>query len=251
MALIEFRDVTKAWRSHGQTIVGVEGLSLSVEEGEFVSIVGRTGCGKSTAVNLLLGLTAPTVGSLTVGGADPNREFRKLRGWIAPIFQTDRLLPWRSAIDNVCLPLEILELNDPAHRAGAQRWLEQLGLKGYEQAFPHQLSGGMRQRVSIARAMVVNPRILVADEAFGHLDEVTAETLRRDFKRIVAETGKTVVFITHSIEEAITIANRVVILAKPGHVVGNLPIPADLDPEARAALRSQIFERIAGAASAA
>jgi NitT/TauT family transport system ATP-binding protein len=109
----------------------------------------------------------------------------------------------------------------------------------------------MRQRVSIARAMVVNPRILIADEAFGHLDEVTAETLRQDFKRIVAETGKTVVFITHSIEEAIAMADRVIVLAKPGHVVGNLPVPADLDVEGRAALRSQIFERIAGAAPAA
>jgi NitT/TauT family transport system ATP-binding protein len=251
MALIEFREVTKAWRSHRHTILGVDRLSLSVEEGEVVAMVGRTGCGKSTAVNLLLGLMAPTSGSLTVGGADPHRDFRKLRGWIAPIFQTDRLLPWRTAIENVCLPLEILEMDDPTQRAGAQRWLEQLGLKGYEHVFPHQLSGGMRQRVAISRAMVVDPRILLADEAFGHLDEVTAEKLRQDFREIVAQTGKTVVFITHSIEEAITMAHRVIVLAKPGHVVGDLPIPDDLQDDARARLRGEIFARIAGAATAA
>lgn len=250
MALIEFRDVTKAWRSGRQTILGVDHLSLSVEEGAFVAIVGRTGCGKSTAVNLLLGLLAPTAGSMAVGGADPHRDFRKLRGWIAPIFQTDRLLPWRSAIENVRLPLEILELNDAAHRAEAQRWLEQLGLEGYERVFPHELSGGMRQRVAISRAMVVNPRILIADEAFGHLDEVTAEKLRQDFREIVARTGKTVVFVTHSIEEAITMAHRVIVLAKPGHVVADLPVPDDLRGDAKAALRSEIFARIAGAEAA-
>jgi NitT/TauT family transport system ATP-binding protein len=251
MALIEFQDVTKAWRSGRQTILGVDRLSLSVEESEFIAMVGRTGCGKSTAVNLLLGLMAPTSGSLRIGGADPHREFRKLRGWIAPIFQTDRLLPWRTAIENVSLPLEILELNDPGHRADAQRWLEQLGLQGYEHVFPHQLSGGMRQRVAISRAMVVNPRIILADEAFGHLDEVTAERLRDDFRQIVAQTGKTVVFITHSIEEAIAMAHRVIVLAKPGHVVGDLPVPGDLADDARAALRSEIFARIAGAGAAA
>jgi NitT/TauT family transport system ATP-binding protein len=170
-----------------------------------------------------------------------------LRGWIAPIFQTDRLLPWRTTLDNVCLPLELLDLDGQQQRADAQRWLHQLGLKGYEQVFPHELSGGMRQRAAIARAMVVQPRIIIADEAFGHLDEVTAETLRQDFRGIVQETRKTVIFITHSIEEAITMAHRVIVLAKPGHVVADLPIPDSIDAEARASLRSQVFASIAGA----
>jgi NitT/TauT family transport system ATP-binding protein len=247
VALIEFREVTKFWRSGAQTIVGVERLSLAIDEGTFVAIVGRTGCGKSTAVNLLLGLTAPTSGTMSVGGYDPHRDFRKLRGWIAPIFQTDRLLPWRTTLDNVYLPLELLDLDEQQQRADAQRWLQQLGLQGYEQVFPHELSGGMRQRAAIARAMVVQPRIIIADEAFGHLDEVTAETLRQDFRGIVQETGKTVIFITHSIEEAITMGHRVIVLAKPGHVVADLPVPDRIDAEARDSLRSQIFASIAGA----
>lgn len=250
MSLIVFHEVTKAWRTGRQIVLGVERLSFRIDEGEFVAIVGKTGCGKSTTLNLLLGLLAPTSGTVTVGGLDPHRDFRMLRGWIAPIFQTDRLLPWRTALDNVCLPLEILERNDPAHRAAARRWLEHLGLKGYEHAYPHTLSGGMRQRVAIARAMVVSPRIVVADEAFGHLDEVTAEKLRQDFRQIVGETGTTVVFITHSIEEAIAMARRVLVMGKPGHVVADLPVPPDLDGAPKARLRNEIFALIAGAGAA-
>jgi NitT/TauT family transport system ATP-binding protein len=246
VALIEFRDVTKTWRSGRQTIVGVERLTLTIDEGEFVAIVGRTGCGKSTTVNLLLGLLATTSGTLTVGGVDPQRDFRKLRGWVAPIFQTDRLLPWLTALENVCLPLEILGIDDAAHRAEAQAWLERLGLRGYEHVFPHELSGGMRQRVAISRALVVNPRILIADEAFGHLDEVTAEKLRQDFRDIVDQTKKTVIFITHTIDEAVAMAHRVIVMAKPGHVVADLPVPPDLPDEARATLRTAIFDHIAG-----
>ncbi len=149
-------------------------------------------------------------------GHDPYRDFAQLKGRLGCIFQGDRLLPWRSALDNVRLPLEILKVREATLRLTAAQWLEKVGLKDFVNALPHELSGGMRQRVAIARALVSDPEIVLADEAFGHLDEVTGNHIKNDFKRLARSTGKTVLHITHSIEEAIGLADRIVVFWRAG-----------------------------------
>jgi NitT/TauT family transport system ATP-binding protein len=241
-AAISFRGVTKRFTGR-RPVTAVADLSFDVALGEYVCIVGRTGCGKSTTVNLLLGVETPTAGGIAVLGLDPARQFNALRGRIGCVFQGDRLLPWRSAIDNVRVPIEIIGIPEPELRESPQHLLERLGLSGFENAFPHELSGGMRQRVGIARALASDPAIILADEAFGHLDEVTGSRLRTEFHQLAKESGKTVVHITHSIDEATTLADRILVFGRPGHVAADLK-PRGLNSEEREALRGQIFRLI-------
>lgn len=220
MSVIRFSDVGKIYDAEGGGVVtALDGLDLAIEAGEYVGILGRSGCGKSTAVGLVLGLIESTSGVVDVLGVDPARSFAALRGRIGCIFQGDRLLPWRTAQANVALPLELAGVDSPERDQRAGRWLSALGLGGFEQAFPNQLSGGMRQRVAIARAMVAEPEILVADEAFSALDAVTVRDLRAEFRRIAKEQKQTVVHITHSIDEAIEVSDRILVFGKPGRVV--------------------------------
>ncbi|MEA2821918.1 MAG: NitT/TauT family transport system ATP-binding protein [Bradyrhizobium sp.] len=190
----------------------VDDLNLEVHPGQMLALLGKTGCGKSTIFNMIAGLTEPTSGTVRVDGRDPFADFDSFRGRIAIVFQNDRLLPWRSAIQNVELGLEMLDLPAQERRATAQLWLTKLGLAGHENDFPHALSGGMRQRVSIARAFATNANILLCDEPFSALDESTAGRLRAEFVRLVKENGKTAVFITHSISEALEIGDRIVVM---------------------------------------
>ena len=183
----------------------VDDLDLKVRPGQMLAILGKTGCGKSTIFNMIAGLTEPTSGTVRVSGRDPFAEFDWFRGKMAIVFQNDRLLPWRSAMQNVELGLQMLDVPPVERRAAAQVWLTRLGLGGHEHDFPHALSGGMRQRVSIARAFATNANILLCDEPFSALDESTATRLRAEFVRLVKENGKTAVFITHSISEALQI----------------------------------------------
>src|SRR5215467_9535607 len=188
---IEVRQLRKVYRqtASGQEVVAIDRLDLTIEPREVVAIVGQTGCGKSTFFDLMIGLEQPTSGSIVIGGKTPYDDFDHFRGQIATVFQQDRLLPWRSALDNVKLPLELIRLSDDEQHKRSLFWLERLGLANFARAYPHELSGGMRQRVAIARAFVVQPNILLADEAFGHLDEVTAAELRE------RECGSTAVLI--------------------------------------------------------
>ncbi|MCD9032669.1 ATP-binding cassette domain-containing protein [Luteimonas sp. Y-2-2-4F] len=204
--------VVKVYAREGAATRAVDGLSFAVAAGEYVCIIGRTGCGKSTTLNLLLGLQRPTAGSVRVLGHDPHAEFDALRGRMSCIFQGDRLLPWRSLLDNVRLPLEILGVDEAALAVGPADWLRRVGLDGYADALPAQVSGGMRQRAAMARALASDPRIVLADEAFGHLDEVTGQRIKADFRALVRDTGKTVLHITHSIEEAIAMADRILVM---------------------------------------
>ena len=224
MAKIECCNLSKMFNAGGDTFEAVSDLSFSVHTGELVSVVGRTGCGKSSTLHMILGLERPTSGSITIDDKEPYTDFGYFRGRLAAVFQTDRLLPWRKTLDNVAYGLEILRVPEPDRRTRAQGWLERVGLGGFENAYPHQLSGGMRQRVGIARAFCVEPEVVLCDEAFGHLDQVTATQLRGDFLELVRETRKTSVFITHDIDEAIELGNRVLVLGKPARLLMDLTI---------------------------
>ena len=189
---IRFDEVTKDFRRpDGKgTFTAVDRLTFNIEQGEIVAVLGKTGCGKSTMFNLLAGLIEPTRGKVDVNGHDPFREFDYFRGRIGIVFQNDRLMPWRSALDNVLLGLQILDKDKEESEQIARGWLTRLGLSGHENDYPHALSGGMRQRVSIARAFAVEPEILLCDEPFSSLDEMTARDLRQEFLRLVRQNGR-------------------------------------------------------------
>ncbi|MEA2760051.1 MAG: NitT/TauT family transport system ATP-binding protein [Methylobacteriaceae bacterium] len=245
---IRFEHVSKFFgRTHANDgFRAVDDLTLDIEPGQLVAILGKTGCGKSTMFNMIGGLSAPSAGKLTVSGRDPFRDFDWFRGKVAIVFQNDRLLPWRTAIENVELGLEMLHLPRQERRAAAQRWLTTLGLSGHEHDYPHALSGGMRQRVSIARAFATNAGILLCDEPFSALDEMTASRLREEFARLVRENGKTAVFITHSINEALEIGDRIVVLRRPARIAYDVMLPRDaeiaMQEEIRACIQAVLAE---------
>jgi NitT/TauT family transport system ATP-binding protein len=240
--LIRFREVTKEFsRPDGKgTFVAVDRLSFEIEKGEIVAVLGKTGCGKSTMFNLLAGLIEPTSGAVSVVEHDPFREFNFFRGKIGIVFQNDRLMPWRTAIDNVVLGLEILDTKPEQAEAVARRWLARLGLAGHENDYPHALSGGMRQRVSIARAFAVEPDILLCDEPFSSLDEMTARDLRAEFVRLVKQSNKTAVFITHHINEAMDVGDRVLVFHRPARIA----FEARMDREATTEQRKVIEDKV-------
>jgi NitT/TauT family transport system ATP-binding protein len=220
----------------------VDNLDLEVREGEMLALLGKTGCGKSTIFNMIAGLTEPSAGEVKVSGRNPFADFDSFRGKIAIVFQNDRLLPWRTAIQNVELGLEMLDTPVAERRATAQMWLTRLGLSGHEHDYPHALSGGMRQRVSIARAFATNASILLCDEPFSALDEMTAARLRAEFKKLVKENGKTAVFITHSISEALEIGDRIVVLKRPAMIAYDVRFTSEANAEERQAIRDRIGE---------
>jgi NitT/TauT family transport system ATP-binding protein len=240
--IIRFRDVRKLFRrpdGRGD-LTAVDKLSFEMAPGEIVAVLGKTGCGKSTMFNLIAGLIEPTAGAVEVIGHDPFREFEFFRGKIGIVFQGDRLMPWRTALANVVLGLEILDRDPRQSEAIARGWLERLGLAGHENDYPHALSGGMRQRVSIARAFAVEPELLLCDEPFSSLDEMTARDLRAKFVRLVRQNGKTAVFITHHIGEAMEIGDRIFVCHRPARVA----FEARMDGEkgTRQAIEEKILE---------
>jgi NitT/TauT family transport system ATP-binding protein len=223
----------------------VDDLNLDVRPGQMLAILGKTGCGKSTIFNMIAGLTEPTSGTVRVTGRDPFADFDSFRGKLAIVFQNDRLLPWRSAVQNVELGLEMLDLAAVERRTTAQHWLTKLGLAGHENDFPHALSGGMRQRVSIARAFATNANILLCDEPFSALDESTAARLRAEFVRLVKENGKTAVFITHSISEALEIGDRIVVMKRPAMIAYDVSFDGGTAQEERELIRARIGDVLA------
>jgi NitT/TauT family transport system ATP-binding protein len=212
------------------SVQALDDVSLTVRSREFVSLLGPSGCGKSTLLRLVSDVLIPTSGTIRVGGRSPEAARRgRTFGFV---FQDATLLAWRTAMQNVLLPLEISgDTQGSAERAA--RLFELVGLKAFEKYFPWQLSGGMRQRVSIARALVTEPQILLMDEPFGALDEITRERLNVELLRIWETTGTTILFVTHSSPEAVFLSDRVIVLtARPGRVKLELPIdlPRRRDP---------------------
>ena len=177
-------------------------------------------------------------------GQDPFRDFDWYLGKMAIVFQNDRLLPWRTAVRNVELGLEMQDLPKRERRDRAMRWLERLGLKGHEDDYPHALSGGMRQRVSIARAFATDADLLLCDEPFSALDEITSERLRQEFANLVRENDKTAVFITHSIDEAFDIGDRIIVLKRPAEIARDIRMDDTISPDRRDDIRSQIHETL-------
>lgn len=214
----------------GGTVLALDGISLHVNTREFVSLLGPSGCGKSTLLRLVSDVLSPTRGQIEVGGRSAERARKERR--FGFVFQDATLLAWRTAIQNVRLPLEISGDTREARERAAQL-MDLVGLHGFEDAFPSQLSGGMRQRVSIARALITSPQILLMDEPFGALDEITRERLNVELLRIWEATGTTILFVTHSSPEAVFLSDRVIVLTpRPGRVKLELPIglPRPRDP---------------------
>lgn len=235
-AIIALRDVRKSFGGH----CVVERLSFEVRKNEIVTLLGRTGAGKTTVLNLVMGSAEPDSGEVRVLDVDPHRQFRRLRGRMAVSFQTDRLLPWRTAVENAELGLLIVGKPKREARSIALSWLGRVGLSGAEDKYVHELSGGMRQRVSLARALAVDPELVLLDESFSQLDHVTSQALRQDFCRVAREFGKTCLMVTHRIDDALEMADRVVVLGQGAHVRLESVIGAQADAARQKELRAQI-----------
>ncbi len=245
--VIEARDV--AFTYPGGRAAVVEGISFTVAPGEFVVLIGANGTGKSTLLRLLAGLLAPTSGSVAIAGRptsgpDPRVGF---------VFQEPRLLPWRSTLDNVAFPLELASWTRVQREARAREALRLVGLRDVDHDRPHLLSGGMRQRAAIARALVLEPAVLLLDEPFSALDALTRERFNVQLQAVWRETGTSIVLVTHAIPEAIFLADRILVLAgRPGRIVGDVPDPLahprnldDLDASLASATATRVRELLA------
>ena len=221
-AAIQARRLEKVFQPEDRRVVAFQELDLAVRAGAFVSVVGPSGCGKTSLLRVVGNLEEPSSGEILVHGRPP-REAR-LRREVGFVFQSPALLPWRTVIENVRLPGEIF--GDPSVSDQAASTLEVVGLTGFERAYPRELSGGMQSRVSIARALTYRPALLLMDEPFGALDEITRERMQVELLRIWQGRQTTVLFITHSLSEAALLSDRVVVMsARPGRIVGDVPIP--------------------------
>jgi len=218
MPAVEIRGVALAFATADAPVIALSNIDLRIDKGEFVSIIGPSGCGKTTLLRLIADLEQQTEGDIAVNGVTP-REARLARAF-GYVFQAPALYPWRNALANVTLPLEIMGVARRDRLQRAAKYLEMVGLTGFERKYPWQLSGGMQQRVSIARALAFEPQLLLMDEPFGALDEITRDSLNEHLIRLWEQTGKTVVFVTHSISEAVFLSTRIVVMSpRPGHIV--------------------------------
>jgi NitT/TauT family transport system ATP-binding protein len=228
-ALILARGLSKTYATNAGQITALKNLDFEIYDGEFVSVVGQSGCGKSTLLKILAGLLPYSSGSVELNG-------KPLRGptpQAAVVFQSPVLLPWRTVLDNVLLPIEFRKLPVSNYRKSAIDLLAMVGLSDFARRYPFELSGGMQQRAAIVRALVQDPKLLLMDEPFGALDAMTREQMNIELMRIWGQSGKTVIFITHSIAEAIFLSDRVIAMtARPGTIADvitiDLPRPRDL-----------------------
>jgi NitT/TauT family transport system ATP-binding protein len=232
---LEFRDVTKRFQDRqgsGQTITAVEGVSLSVRDGEVVSLIGPSGCGKSTLLNMASGLNGTSGGTVLVDG----EEVVEVNEHVSFMLQKDLLLAWRTIRENVELGLEIHGVAKDERRRRSDDWLARCKIADFAAHYPHQLSGGMRQRAALARTLATDPHVLLLDEPFSALDAQTKMILQQDLARTVADAGKTALFITHDLVEAIALSDRVLVMCqRPGRIIEemDIDIPGRANPMER------------------
>ena len=218
---LELDNVTKYYAGQQKQLHALHEISFDIDHGEFVTIVGPSGCGKSTLLKIIAGLDSPTSGEVRVRGSPVRGPHSK----ISMVFQSFGLFPWRTVLENVEYGLEMRSVPKDERRNIARQHLEMVGLGGYEHMYPKQLSGGMKQRVGIARAIAIDPEVVLMDEAFSAIDEVTAEVLREEVASIHKDTGKTFVLVTHNLPEAIELADKVVVLSsRPAKVKRIFPV---------------------------
>jgi NitT/TauT family transport system ATP-binding protein len=226
--LVDVVGVSKEFRQGANQVRALDDVSMSVRSGEFIAIVGASGCGKTTLLSMIAGLLGPT------GGRIDRVPVVDRQGGIGMVFQSPVLLPWRNVLSNVLAPAEILKLDKASSTAKARDLLAKVDLASFERALPYQLSGGMQQRVAICRALLSDPPLLLMDEPFGALDALTRERMNLELQRIFVEGSKTVILVTHSIEEAVFLSDRIVAMTpRPGRIAeiieNALPRPRTVD----------------------
>ena len=222
MALLEIKGVSKQFLAEGKEMIALQDINLNIEENEFVCFIGPSGCGKTTLLRIIAGLEEASTGTILLDGKSINGPGPE-RGMV---FQEYSLFPWRKVIDNIVFGLEMKGVPSAERLAQGRQYLKMVGLERFETRYPHELSGGMKQRVAIARALVNHPRALLMDEPFGALDAQTRNIMQSELLRIWQEEQETVVFVTHSVDEAIYLADRIVIMsARPGRIKDIIEIP--------------------------
>ncbi len=233
--LVHVEGVGKTYRSPRGTVEALRSVSLTVAKGEFVSLLGPSGCGKSTLVMMMAGLVSATRGQVRIDG----RAVRRPHTELGIVFQQDLLVDWRTILGNVMLQIDVRKLDRAAWSARAHALLDLVGLRGFEDRYPHELSGGMRQRVAICRALVHNPALVLMDEPFGALDALTREQMNLDLLKIWNEQAQTIVFVTHSIGEAVFLSDRIIVMSvRPGQVLEEISV--DLPRPRRLAMRESL-----------
>lgn len=216
--IVDIRNLSLIFTAADKPVTALDGIDLKIDVGDFVSLIGPSGCGKTTLLRVIADLEQPTSGDITVNGLTPEAARRK-RAY-GYVFQAPALYPWRTVERNVTLPLEIIGIDKAERQRRSARQLALVGLAGFEKKYPWQLSGGMQQRVSIARALAFDPALLLMDEPFGALDEITRDHLNSQLSTLWRTTGKTCVFVTHSISEAVFLSTRIVVMSpRPGRIL--------------------------------
>jgi len=244
LGAIQVESVSKTFQTEGSAALeALRNVSVDIRPGQFVSFVGPSGCGKSTLLKLIAGLLEPSTGKVRVGGSEVTGPRRS----VGVMFQTPVLFPWRTVLENVLLPIEVFGLERGAASRKAMAILKMVGLEGREGAYPRELSGGMQQRAALSRVLVIDPGIILMDEPFGALDEFTRERMNLELLRIWQERGQTIIFVTHSITEAVFLSDRVVVMdTNPGRVVSvidvPLPRPRSIEQMKSTQFASAVFE---------
>ncbi|HEY1231919.1 MAG TPA: ABC transporter ATP-binding protein [Candidatus Binatia bacterium] len=219
--LIDVRDISRVFTSAGKSVTALDHVTFAIQAGNFVSIVGPSGCGKSTLLKIISGLLTASAGSVAVNGQAVRGPLEN----VGMVFQAPVLLKWRSVIGNILLPVEFAKLDLVSHTERTRALIKLVGLEGFEEMYPHQLSGGMQQRASLCRALVTDPQLLLMDEPFGALDAMTRDELDLELLRIWGERKKTVLFVTHSIQEAVFLSDVVFVMsARPGRLLEQIAI---------------------------
>lgn len=242
---IQIRDLTKIYiTNEGEEIKALTDVNLDIQEGEFISLLGPSGCGKSTMLRMIADLLEPTEGTITINGMTPKET--RMQQKFGIVFQSPVLYDWRTVRRNICMPMEIVGVPRKERTARINKQLELVGLEKFGQKYPFELSGGMQQRVGIARALALDPEILLMDEPFSALDEFTREKLNEDVLKIWRKTNKTIIFVTHNIAESVFLSDRVVVLSPhPGRVsaVVDIDLPRPRTAEMRES--SEFYDLVA------